>query len=44
MSEFIIKLFEYECCEECGGDENDHTEILVLGEPFALCNRTEEGI
>jgi hypothetical protein len=36
-SSFLEELFETEYCAECGGDADDHQEIEVIGNPFALC-------
>lgn len=38
MNEWLESLFEHEYCPECGGDADDHTQIEVMGNPFARCN------
>lgn len=38
--EFLAELFEYELCDECGGDAPDHTAVPFLGNFFARCDRT----
>lgn len=35
--EGMIIGFEYENCEECGRDIDDHAIIPVMGLPFAKC-------
>ena len=35
--EWMRRLFEYEWCEECGGDERDHDAIPFMGNWFARC-------
>jgi hypothetical protein len=39
--EWLQRLFEFEYCEECGGDVEDHFVLCVLGNPFACCKREE---
>ncbi len=36
-STWLRDMFEFENCCECGGDEKDHSAILLLGNWFALC-------
>jgi hypothetical protein len=36
------RLFEFELCEECHGDVEDHDYLIVLGHWFARCKATEE--
>ena len=37
--EWLEELFEFETCEECGGDVKDHEVVIVLGNYFAQCNK-----
>jgi hypothetical protein len=39
FKEWAEHLFEYELCEECGGDAADHEPLIVLGHWFAKCTR-----
>lgn len=36
-AEWLVELFEYEYCAECGGDADDHAAIPFLGNWFARC-------
>ncbi|KKL71254.1 hypothetical protein LCGC14_2096700 [marine sediment metagenome] len=36
--QFLVDLFEFEYCEECGGDVEAHTAVPFLGNFFARCN------
>jgi len=36
-STWMKRQFEFENCAECGGDERDHEETELLGNPFAHC-------
>jgi hypothetical protein len=36
---WLNDLFEYEDCDICGGDAEDHSVIYVLGNPFAHCTK-----
>lgn len=44
--EFVAESFQFEYCEECGGDGEDHLPCLVLGNWFAMCKFTplEKGV
>lgn len=35
--EWVAELFEYEFCENCGGDAAHHEPRIVLGNWFAYC-------
>ena len=35
--EWLKEQFEFEYCEECGGDWDAHTAVPLLGNWFALC-------
>lgn len=35
---WLKRQFEFEYCEECGGDAQHHTVIVVAGNPFARCD------
>jgi hypothetical protein len=37
-AQWLIDLFEYEYCAECGGDAQHHTVVSVLDNPFARCD------
>lgn len=39
---WLMSLFEWENCDECGKGAENHTVISVLGNPFAKCNSVEE--
>jgi hypothetical protein len=42
-AEFLAELFEFECCEYCGGDVEDHVVSPdPLGLPHAWCLNGEE--
>lgn len=34
---WLAKLFEDEVCGGCGGDEDDHDVVTILGNYFARC-------
>lgn len=36
-AEWLEALFEFELCEECGGDAEDHDAVPLLGNWFARC-------
>lgn len=36
-NEWLAEQFEYNYCEECGGDAEHHTPVGVLGNWFAFC-------
>jgi hypothetical protein len=36
--EWLKDFFEFENCDECGGDERHHTAVGTLGNWFAYCN------
>ncbi len=39
--EWAAPMFEYQYCDECGGDKDDHAYVLILGGRwFAYCLRT----
>lgn len=42
MIEDMRRMFDYEYCEECGGDFPDHELMIVpgTGTVFARCTRT----
>lgn len=41
--EWLLDLFEFEACEECGGFEQNHTVVITpTGQRFALCKENEE--
>lgn len=33
--------FEYELCQECRGDFDDHDVVEFLGNPLLMCKREE---
>ena len=35
--EWAEQLFEFEYCNECGGDVEDHNYVLLMGHWFAVC-------
>ncbi len=35
--EFLEQLFEFEYCDECDGDVQDHDAVIVMGNWFAMC-------
>lgn len=35
--QWLKEQFEYEYCEECGGDAQHHAVASVMGNPFAYC-------
>ena len=37
-SRWLVGLFEYEYCAECGGDVQHHTVCVVMGNYFARCD------
>jgi len=39
--QWLKEQFEYEYCDECGGDVKDHDAIPLLGNWFALCKPKE---
>ena len=41
-TEWATSLFEFEFCESCGGDTEDHTPLLVFGNWVAMCKLEEE--
>lgn len=41
FAQWAQELFEYELCDECGGDENDHTPLVFLGNWFAQCKLSD---
>jgi len=43
--QWLAETFEYEYCEECGGDACHHKAIQVAGNWFAQCqySRNEDG-
>ena len=41
-SEWADELFEFEFCENCGGDTEDHLPMLALGHWVAVCKLYEE--
>lgn len=43
FKQWADRLFEFEFCEQCGGDTEDHTPLLVMGHWVAMCKLyTEE--
>ena len=36
--QWLEEAFEYENCDECGGDETTHVAIMFMGNWFALCD------
>lgn len=36
-TEWLTELFEYEYCDECGGDTEDHDAVPFMGNWFARC-------
>jgi hypothetical protein len=40
--EWAENQFEFEYCNNCHGDIEDHDYILVLGHWFARCKKEEE--
>jgi hypothetical protein len=46
MPQWLIDLFEFDYCCECGGDAEDHLPMQFLGHPFAMCKWTpiEKGV
>ncbi len=43
--EFMAELFEYELCDECGGDADEHDICMgPFGLWFARCRRPKEGV
>lgn len=36
--DWLHDLFEFEYCEECGGDAQHHTAVPFLGNWFARCD------
>lgn len=42
FQQWADRLFEFEFCEQCGGDTEDHTPLLVLGRWVAMCKLDEE--
>ena len=44
--EWAAELFEWEFCNECGGDVEDHDPLVFMGNWFAKCKNggtDEEG-
>lgn len=41
FAEWAAELFEFELCEECGGDAEDHEARIVMGHWFAKCKSTD---
>ena len=37
FEEWAASQFEFEYCEECGGDPQHHTPAIVMGNWFAVC-------
>ena len=37
--EWAEELFEFEFCDECGGDVKDHDYVLLMGHWFARCRK-----
>jgi hypothetical protein len=37
FKQFARELFEFNYCEECGGDERDHLPAEAMGGWFAYC-------
>lgn len=37
--EWLAEQFEYELCEECGADADEHDAIPFMGNWFARCQR-----
>ena len=40
--EWLEQLFEYEYCDECGKDAEDHQAVPFMGGWFACCLKPEE--
>lgn len=44
-TEWLQEQFEYEYCDECGGDAEDHDCVpCPLGNPFARCKRENSAL
>jgi hypothetical protein len=41
--EFLADLFEFELCDECMGDAEDHDAVEFMGNWFARCRATRDG-
>jgi hypothetical protein len=41
--QFLAGLFEFEYCESCGGDAEDHDAVPFLGGWFARCRVSFNG-
>lgn len=37
FADFVARLFEFEYCDECGGDAEHHSPVVVHGLWFARC-------
>ncbi|HKZ20338.1 MAG TPA: hypothetical protein VJQ57_09525 [Acidimicrobiia bacterium] len=37
FEEWAVETFEYELCEECHGDPEDHEPWVIMGNWFAHC-------
>ena len=42
FTEWANRLFEFEFCENCGGDTEDHFPLLVNEHWVAMCKLDEE--